>query len=399
MLRKTIIALGILLNFLIVFAFIPAHSFAWMVKKPVMKEGKIVGYEDIEIPDDRVPLGVPEGAVGYMGFDDVNFANSIDPIKCGIDTSDNSTLYGKLIGEYTKPKGVKLGGPWTAYDYFQFQCSYHGMEVYPIKDYVGDLQLDLIDKVGRMRTRKLFQWRKPFYGEGGIRYKNMVSFFYPPDVKGLSNLTVKHCDPEMADDLWVYLPALRRVRRISAAQRLDSFGGSDITYDQVDRSTNLWDVKITGECDMVPGKDPVYDYYGAKEHARWFSHEPHCVIIEVVPKKKAWPISKILMYMSKKGAKWYMENTYDKAGRLMKTFLPYLEHSYPANPRYWNFGNYYAHELRTDHKSIIYLPDIDKMGYKVLDYKKGDWSNYCQWFDVGYSNDFLSQRYMMRGVR
>ena len=48
---------------------------------------------------------------------------------------------------------------------------------------------------------------------------------------------------------------------------------------------------------------------------------------------------------------------------------------------------------------MMYLPEIDKAGNKVLDYKKRDWSNYVFWYDVGYSDDYVSQKFMMTGTR
>ena len=72
----------------------------------------------------------------------------------------------------------------------------------------------------------------------------------------MSILVWKPTDEQKADDNWIYLPALRRVRRIAAAQKMDAFGGTDMTNDQIDRATGMWDAKIVGEKVLVCGSSP-----------------------------------------------------------------------------------------------------------------------------------------------
>jgi hypothetical protein len=214
----------------------------------------------------------------------------------------------------------------------------------------------------------------------------------------LSILVWKPVDEQKADDNWIYLPALRRVRRIAAAQKMDAFGGTDMTNDQIDRATGMWDAKIVGETDLYVDKPPMNNCYGSDRH-RNFINGKHCVIVEMTPRNKDWPVGKEIIYYNKAGGQWYYEETYDKGGKLVKILLPFMAHMYPKQPIYWTYGDWYAHDLRTDHKTMMYLPEIDKAGYKVLDYKKRDWSNYVFWYDVGYSDDYVSQKFMMTGTR
>jgi hypothetical protein len=287
---------------------------------------------------------------------------------------------------------------WDARAYVQLQTSFLGMEIKPQKDYAGDFQFDLIDAQNRIRTRKVYQFRKPYYGEGGIRYKNMVYFYEPPDLKGMSILIFKPTDENKPDDQWIYLPALRRVRRISAAQKMDAFGGTDMTNDQIDRATGLWDMKIVGEADLFVDKPPINKCFGAEPHRAWIDGK-HCVTVEMTPRIKDWPVSKELIYYDKASGAWYYEETYDKGGKLVKILLPFMAHMNPKQPIYWTYGDWYAHDLRTNHRTMMYLPEIDKTGVKVLDYKTRDWSNYVFWYDTGYSDEYVSESFMTRGTR
>ena len=62
--------------------------------------------------------------------------------------------------------------------------------------------------------------------------KALVRFLEPPEVRRTSILILENAHAN--DDLWVYLPALRMTRRISASQRADSFFGTDLSYEDVE---------------------------------------------------------------------------------------------------------------------------------------------------------------------
>lgn len=91
------------------------------------------------------------------------------------------------------------------------------------------LTMTLIDKNGRERVRETYGYRK-YYGEE----KRSVLFYRSPNnVRGTGFLTWDYPDPQIEDDQWLYLPALRRVRRISASDRGDYFLGTDLTYEDI----------------------------------------------------------------------------------------------------------------------------------------------------------------------
>lgn len=77
--------------------------------------------------------------------------------------------------------------------------------------------MTVTDKNGRVQKRTLRLVMK------GDR-KLLVRFIEPADLRGVSFLTTS------ADNMWVYLPAQGRVRRISGSAADQSFGGSDFSY-------------------------------------------------------------------------------------------------------------------------------------------------------------------------
>lgn len=93
------------------------------------------------------------------------------------------------------------------------------------KNSVSDLTMVLINKRGNERVRKLRTTRKD-YGNGEA--KSVAYFLSPADVKGTAFLVWEHADK--ANDVFIYLPALKKIRRIASDQKKQSFMGSDFSY-------------------------------------------------------------------------------------------------------------------------------------------------------------------------
>ena len=134
----------------------------------------------------------------------------------------------------------------------------------------------IIDKKGRERVRETAQITK-LYNNGGTE-KKLIRFLSPADVKGTGFLTF---DYEKADDdMWLYLPALRKVRRIVSSEKSKSFMGSEFSYsDMSPLPASDFSIKLTGsetinneECyilDMIPLNDDIADENGFTRKKAW----------------------------------------------------------------------------------------------------------------------------------
>jgi uncharacterized protein len=91
------------------------------------------------------------------------------------------------------------------------------------------LRMQLIDRRGKERVRDTVVYRK-YYGQ---EMRTIVFYQSPANVRNTSFLTWDYPEADRDDDQWLYLPALRKVRRISAADRGDYFMGTDFTYEDI----------------------------------------------------------------------------------------------------------------------------------------------------------------------
>jgi len=117
----------------------------------------------------------------------------------------------------------------------------------------------LVDRNGRERVRQLVLLRKDVGGD-----KKIISFFLEPaNIRDTSLLTFDYDSVQKDDDQWLYLPALKKVRRISSADRGDYFMGTDFSFEDMKQTPELDDyqwhlmgvVNVGGyDCWQVEGK-------------------------------------------------------------------------------------------------------------------------------------------------
>jgi len=119
----------------------------------------------------------------------------------------------------------------------------------------GDNQISenimiLIDKKGHERRRKM----KVFSKDQGRDTRRLQFFMSPADVKGTGFLTYDYYSGEKDDDQWLYLPDLRKTKRIATSDKSSSFMGSDFSYaDMTRRVLDEWKYRLLKQ-DSVDGK-------------------------------------------------------------------------------------------------------------------------------------------------
>ena len=114
-----------------------------------------------------------------------------------------------------------------------------------------DMRMILIDKNGKKRTRNMKSYSKDF----GADEHQIMFFKSPADVKNTAFLTYDYDKVSKDDDQWLYLPALKKVKRIPSSDKSSSFMGSDFSYfDMTDRNLEDFDFKLLKET-KVRGKD------------------------------------------------------------------------------------------------------------------------------------------------
>jgi hypothetical protein len=111
----------------------------------------------------------------------------------------------------------------------------------------SDMEMILIDKRGNQRVRKIATFSK----DKGKDIYRLMFFRHPADVKNTAFLTWEYEESDRDDDQWLYLPALRKTKRIASSDKSGSFMGSDLNYaDMTDRNLADYDFFFKKKMDV-----------------------------------------------------------------------------------------------------------------------------------------------------
>ncbi|OIO56084.1 MAG: hypothetical protein COX57_06570 [Alphaproteobacteria bacterium CG_4_10_14_0_2_um_filter_63_37] len=119
-------------------------------------------------------------------------------------------------------------------------------------DLTQTIEQKLIDARGSVRERTMVSLRLDIGAD-----KRQISFFLEPtNVRNTAMLTYDYDGAEKDDDQWLYLPALKKVRRIASGDRGDYFMGTDFTFEDIKQTPELADYtwKLLGSA-TVDGRD------------------------------------------------------------------------------------------------------------------------------------------------
>ena len=159
------------------------------------------------------------------------------------------------------------------------------------KDMSNKTNMILTNSKGKSRTNTMAS--KSMVGNK----KQIIWFLEPKDDKGVAFLKIEHDDKD--DEMRMWLPAFKKVRRISSKKKGDTFMGSDLSYEDMSN-------RDISENEYVRLDDETVN-------------EIECYVLEITPKKEAKSAySKHISWIAKEGLYGVKENSFDKRGELKK---------------------------------------------------------------------------------
>jgi len=185
----------------------------------------------------------------------------------------------------------------------------------------------------------------------GVRYKESEHPILEPfDLKGVGYTSHRYLSPDRQDDTWLYMPSLRRVRRLSSAQRSDALFGQDTDVDSYNGYSGQipwFEWKYLGEKEILASYHadalPVKYCEGAGDFIFCDNWEKRKVyVIEGVSKLPQYAYGKRLLFLDKESYFFAYSDIFDKAGQLWKVWINEWSFKHKANPAY---GDVYADEM------------------------------------------------------
>ena len=153
------------------------------------------------------------------------------------------------------------------------------------EDATSDLRMTLIDRRGNERVRRIRSFSKDF---GDDEYQ-LLFFLSPADVMDTGFLTYDYDDPVRDDDQWLYLPALKKTKRIATGDKSGSFMGSDFSYaDLTSRELDRYDFRLMKQAEVrgvavwqveaIPRSEEEIDETGYTKSVLFVRQDNHVVI-------------------------------------------------------------------------------------------------------------------------
>ncbi|MBL4669054.1 MAG: outer membrane lipoprotein-sorting protein, partial [Flavobacteriales bacterium] len=173
--------------------------------------------------------------------------------------------------------------------------------------------------------------------------RSAIFYLTPSSIKGTAFLTFDYPEASKDDDQWLYMPALRKTRRISAANRGDYFLGTDLTYEDIKLETRISKVD-----------------YNYKTIGTEIIKGHKCYVLEGAPKNE-----KIAKELGHSKVKYWVDATYwmlrkadswDIAGNKLKT----VEISEIKKVQgIWTYHKILVKNHKTTHQTIFRISQVD----------------------------------------
>lgn len=227
---------------------------------------------------------------------------------------------------------------------------------------------NLYDRKYRGRTDILPLGDMSMFKERDICYKEAIVVTEPHEVKGFINLRIRYWNIEKEDECYAYIPAIRRVRRLTGSDLTDPLLGSDCVVDDFE----VWRQKLTSKMRikalerrdfLVPRtyvgmeNKPDYDY---KKHGPCFQVEWEIRplwVLEIMINDPDYIYSKRVIYID--------ANPLDEGG----TYLLYWGEQYDQKGRLWKANGQGAPANKNGFKNLFDWVYINVLSnhYTVMD--------------------------------
>ena len=194
----------------------------------------------------------------------------------------------------------------------------------------SDMTMTLINKKGGERVRSLHQ----FFIDLGEEERQIMFFTAPADVKNTSFMNFSYDAAERDDDQWLYLPALKKVKRISSSSKDNEFMGSDFTYEDMEKRSPDRDVQTFLRSESFNGEEV------------W--------VIEATPIEEEQYTKRVVWISKEKNIPLKMD-FYDEDEELLKTLTVEKTDQIKG---YWIITNQVMHNVQKNHKTIISLENV-----------------------------------------
>ena len=171
------------------------------------------------------------------------------------------------------------------------------------------------------------EFRMKVDGSARLLYKEFIEIFSPYDMAGLKIVIERPIDQYKGDQVNSYLPNERRVRRLSAKERADSYIGTNWTLDDFEGFSGM---VVDNDWKLIGNKKLLSILNSQQDHPQFhgvLSAIPldtwqlrDCYVIEATPLWSGHPYGKRVLFVDKVSGTIPLSLVFDRDGQLWKIF-------------------------------------------------------------------------------
>jgi uncharacterized protein DUF1329 len=184
---------------------------------------------------------------------------------------------------------------------------------------------DVINISIRARNRVTVDPKPVIPGYEHIDWMQIIADEYPRDSAGTTVLEMRYASPHTEDDFFVYVPSIRRIRRVPPVQRCTTLAPGEFNYDDVNsfngkvtdfRYKLLGEKKMLGNFSQIqlPFRRKTGDYLPF--HEEWEIHDTY--VLEITPKNSEYCYPRKVLYLDKIHFETLWTMIWDRQGRYWK---------------------------------------------------------------------------------
>jgi hypothetical protein len=207
---------------------------------------------------------------------------------------------------------------------------YHGYTKSLTKDFDGTFTVSQVRLAGRCIFPP-FGWYDDRAKSRGEYRTFLVRFPSPRDVAGTAQSGVYYLDTDRADQLMLYIPSLRRIRKMSSTDSQDPIMGQDLIYDDNDGFLQKFSpTRYPYKYELLEEREflipsPTMDgseYFDSEKlecHGLKFERRP-MYVVQLIQLDPNYVYSRRIFYIDKETFKFVHVENYDQKGRLYRTW-------------------------------------------------------------------------------
>jgi Protein of unknown function (DUF1329) len=235
----------------------------------------------------------------------------------------------------------------------------------------AERRADLVSYFLFPRTRYNLDPKPAIPGYEHIDYMQLRVDSYPRDAAGTTTLEIRYGDPKRADDLYIYIPSIRRIRRATTTQRCQTLAPSEFNLDDINSFNGKitdFDYKFLGEKKMLanlsqedfPFKRKQGDYLPLEE--KWEVVDTY--VLEVTPKDSGYCYPRKVLHLNKVTFDTHWTLIWDKRGEYWKEQFGMFTPVKLADGReVWSVGDVTIVNVQNGRSTIVSATRAYNRGY------------------------------------